>query len=88
MQDDFISRFLNGVKEEMNKTFDDVCDMLPEVCEQLRLSQCGKVGNPWVTVRFKQLCHAVNASYWICESGDGLYFCVCETEGNVKGLRI
>ena len=76
------------MQEEINKTFDDVCEMMPIVCEQIRLSLSGKVGNPWVVVRFRQFCHMVNAHYWVCETSSGLYFCVCDTNGNVKGLRI
>lgn len=88
MHDEFISRILYGVQDVMNKTFDDVCNMLPFVCEQLRLRQSGRVGNPWVAVRFNQLRHAVNAHYWVSETDEGLYLCVCDTEGNVRGLRI
>ena len=88
MNDDLINRISAEYENEINKTFDDVCEMLPIVCEQIRLTMSLKVGNPWVIVRFKQLCRMVNAHYWLSETSDGLYICVCDTEGNVKGLRV
>lgn len=44
MNDDLINRVSAEYEKEINKTFDDICEMLPIVCEQIRLTMSLKVG--------------------------------------------